>query len=61
MIQIDMEMPRGCYECPFGDESFQLESNYYCQAAKKDVAYGLSKPDLCPLIDVPEINVGKKE
>ena len=61
MIQIDMEMPRGCYECPFGDESFQLESNYYCQAAKKDVAYGLSKPDLCPLINVSDYSDKKSE
>ena len=62
MIAIkDFKMPRGCYECPFADESIRMDCDYYCQAAKEkpDVQYGLNKPDWCPLVDVPDINVGK--
>ena len=62
MIAIkDFKMPRGCYECPFADESIRMDCDYYCQAAKDkpDVQYGLNKPDWCPLVDVPDINVGK--
>ena len=61
MIAIkDFKMPRGCYECPFADESIRMDCDYYCQAAKEkpDVQYGLNKPDWCPLVDVPD-EVGK--
>lgn len=61
MIAIkDFKMPRGCYECPFADESIRMDCDYYCQAVKEkpDVQYGLNKPDWCPLVDVPDMNVG---
>ena len=61
MIAIkDFKMPRGCYECQFADESIRMDCDYYCQAAKEkpDVQYGLNKPDWCPLVDVPDMNVG---
>lgn len=62
MIAIkDVKMPRGCYECQFADESIRMDCDYYCQAVKEkpDVHYGFNRPDWCPLVDVPDMNIGK--
>lgn len=48
MIQIDMDMPRNCCECPFRS----VQNNFACSAIEKfmnTAAYTDKRPEWCPL------------
>ena len=46
MIQIDMDMPTNCTQCPFSDDEPR-----YCRVANEYIPM-FSKPNFCPLIEV---------
>ena len=48
MIQIDMDMPTNCTQCPFSDDESR-----YCRVANEYIPM-FSKPDFCPLIEVKD-------
>ena len=48
MIQIDMDMPTNCTQCPFSDDEPR-----YCRVANEYIPM-FSKPDFCPLIEVKD-------
>lgn len=52
MIKIDMEMPKGCWDCPCYNDDYEL-----CKAKKRIlnwIEYLKGKPDWCPWIEVGE-------
>jgi len=60
MIQIDMEMPNCCGNCP----CFHFENPMYCRAKtdehqKITAPYRSPRPEWCPLQEVPGTDVGK--
>lgn len=62
MIQIDMEMPENCLRCPmqFGGWCYVRPPEVDERVAPTvDEAWERGKPDWCPLVEVPDINVGK--
>lgn len=62
MIQIDLEMPDRCGNCP----CFHFENPMYCQAIDIDrnkkitAPYRAPRPEWCPLQEVPSTNDGKR-
>ena len=50
VIETDMEMPNKCTECKFLYSTYTL----YCNLTKKDVPDIHSKPNWCPLRELPE-------
>ena len=48
MIQINMDMPTNCTQCPFSDDESR-----YCRVANEYILM-FSKPDFCPLIEVKD-------
>ena len=60
MIQIDMEMPFCCYDCDFSIGVMSTKADRECTITDRYVNDD-DKPEWCPLIDVPEMNVGKME
>ena len=48
MIQINMDMPTNCTQCPFSDDESR-----YCRVANEYIPM-FSKPDFCPLIEVKD-------
>ena len=57
MIQIDMEMPSCCYDCDFSIGVMSTKADRECTITDRYVNDD-DKPEWCPLIDVPEMNVG---
>ena len=63
MIQIDVDMPKNCEYCPL--VRHYQNGNVWCNG-KNLLMYNTTRtppmatrPGWCPLIDVPEMNVGK--
>ena len=57
MIQIDMDMPSCCYDCDFSIGVMSTKADRECTITDKYVNDD-DKPGRCPLIDVPDNNVG---
>ena len=57
MIQIDMEMPSCCYDCDFSIGVMSTKADRECTITDKYVNDD-DKPEWCPLIKVPDNNVG---
>lgn len=48
MIQINVDMPTNCTQCPFSDDESR-----YCRVANECIPM-FSNPDFCPLIEVKD-------
>lgn len=60
MIQIDMDMPTECFDCPMLQIHVTLgaEKRNYCGVSKKDIHELFKRHKSCPLIEVKD---GKQE
>ena len=62
MIQIDMEMPNSCYDCPFKKNYRNNDFGIHCECELDDDYRTInilehSKPQWCPLKEVPDKSV----
>ena len=48
----NMEMPKNCYSCDFGE--FYSDGQMYCKRQMRGVMSGLKRPDWCPLVEVKD-------
>lgn len=58
MVQIEMESPKNCYECPFNKGEYSpdcIEKRYCCLTGRlfSENDY-IKRSDECPIVDVTE-------
>ena len=60
MIQIDMDMPKYCFNCPMlqSHVTFSAGRRSFCSISKKDIHNLFKRHKSCPLIEVKD---GEKE
>lgn len=56
MVQIDMDMPVGCFDCPIREGTLTITGKYkhYCGFTKKKLSDKTKRHESCPLIEVKE-------
>ena len=56
MVQIDMDMPVGCFGCPIKDGTLTISGKYkhFCGFTKKELNDKTKRHESCPLIEVKE-------